>query len=83
MINAQHLENVEKPYAGCTSLLSSVNFTTICIHLTHHSYAYRPIHVHIQYDRYSSLHLPDIFIFFFVPKVRPDFSTFMDSRKHV
>ena len=62
MINAQHLENVEKPYPGCTSLLSSVNFTP-CIHLTHQYYSYRPIHVHVQYGRFS-LYLHASYIYF-------------------
>ena len=74
MINAQHLENVEKPYAGCTSLLSSVNFTTSSIHLTHHSYSYRPTHVHDQYARFSlHLHARYIFILTVVSKVAQDF----------
>ena len=63
MINAKYLENVEKPYAGCTSLLSNVYFTTSYIHLAHHSYSYRPIHVHVQYDRFS-LHLHARHIYF-------------------
>ena len=75
MINAKYLENVDKPYAGCMSLLSSVNFTTSCIHLAHHSYSYRPIHVRIQYDRFSS-HLLDLFIYFLCIKGQAKFLNF-------
>ena len=57
-------------------------FITPRTHSTHHPYLYRPIHVHIQYGRFS-LDLPDIFNFSFVSKVTLDSSTFMDSRRHV
>ena len=57
------------------SLLSSVNFTTSCIHLAHHSYTYRSIHVHVQYGHFS-LHLLDLFIYFLCIKGQTKFVNF-------
>jgi hypothetical protein len=52
-------------------------FITSCTHLTHQSYLYRPIHVHIQYGRFSFTSSSRyIYFFFFVSKGHTKFLNF-------
>jgi hypothetical protein len=51
-------------------------FITSCTHLTHRSYLYRQIHVHVQYGRFSLHLLPDIFIYFLCLKGHTRFLNF-------